>query len=393
VELASWTFVPSGGAVLADWGADVLKIEHPETGDPQRGLVSSGLVPGVEDVNYLVEQPNRGKRSVAIDVRHPEGRELLYRLIETADVFLTNLLPDSCKRLGVDVDSIRAHNPQIIYVRGHGQGVRGPDAGKGGFDSSAYWARSGIADSLAKVDGEFPPLQRPAFGDVIGGQTLAGGIAAALFRRERHGTTSVLDVSLLGLGLWNLSFDVVASRLIGERVPKFVREELPNPLTAPYRTADDRFVWLVFLQSDRHWPEFCAAVERPDLLDDPRFDNAISRFQNRAECNIELGKHFATQPLEHWQARLADIEGVWAVVQTALEVADDPQVVANGYMPELTDAKGTTFRLVANPVQFDEQPPVLSPAPEHGAHTDEVLLELGYDWDRIIELKQANAIL
>ena len=147
------------------------------------------------------------------------------------------------------------------------------------------------------------------------------------------------------------------------------------------------------LQSDRFWPEFCAAIERPDLLDDPRYADAMSRYQNRVECIAELGRVFETQPLAHWRARLADIEGVWAPVQTAGEVSKDPQVIANGYMPEVTSVDGSRFQLVANPVQFDERPPDLTPAPEHGAHTDEVLLELGYDMDRILELKQANAIL
>jgi crotonobetainyl-CoA:carnitine CoA-transferase CaiB-like acyl-CoA transferase len=187
VELAAWTFVPAAGAVLADWGADVIKVEHPETGDPQRGLVSSGIVAGAGGVNHFVEQPNRGKRSIGLDTSTAEGLELLMRLIEGADVFLTNLLPDSRQRMGIDLEQIRARNPKIIYARGHGYGTRGEMANRGGFDLAAYWARGGIGEAYSTGDGSYPPLQRPAFGDVYGGLAIAAGIAGALVKRERTG--------------------------------------------------------------------------------------------------------------------------------------------------------------------------------------------------------------
>ena len=204
VEVAAWTFVPISGAVLAEWGADVIKIEHPQSGDPQRGLVSSGLVPGAGGVNFMFEIPNRGKRSVALDLSTDGGRELLYKLVETADVFVTNYLPDVRARLGIDVDDIRARNPNVIYVRGSGQGAHGPEAGRGGFDGATFWARSGCAMAFKDPKAEWPVDQRPAFGDVLGGLTIAGGIAAAIARRERTGEPSVVDVSLLGMGLWSL---------------------------------------------------------------------------------------------------------------------------------------------------------------------------------------------
>ncbi|PPJ21618.1 formyl-CoA transferase [Nocardia nova] len=393
VELAAWTFVPSAGAVLADWGADVIKIEHPETGDPQRGLVNSGMVASGGGVNHFIEQPNRGKRSIGLDVANPQGREVLYQLLEKADVFATNLLPDSQRRLGIDLESVRARNPKIIYARGHGYGSRGPEAERGGFDLAAYWARGGIGDALAAGDGSYPPVQRPAFGDVVGGFAIASGIVGALYKRERTGEPSVVDVSLLGTAIWQLGPDVVGAGATGAVIPKFDLEEMPNPLAGLYRTQDNRFIALVLLQADRFWGELCKRIDRSDLISDERFSDAKVRFVNRRECVAELRRTFESQPLEHWRGRLEGFDGVWDVFQSALEIHDDPQVAANGYLPKVTDAHGNTFALAANPVQFDGRPPTLSPAPGHGEHTDEILQELGLDWDRIIELKTDSAVL
>ena len=216
LEVASWTFVPAAGAVLSDWGADVLKIEHPDTGDPQRGLITSGLLPGGPNaVNFIMEQPNRGKRSVAIDIHTDGGRELLYRLAETSDVFLTSFRKDACVRLKIDIDDIRARNPNIIYARGSGQGVNGPEAERGGYDGASYFARGGVADALTPPGSEWPIAPTAAFGDLPGGMTIAGGIAAALLRRERTGVASVVDVSLLGMAMWTMSPGIIASKLYG----------------------------------------------------------------------------------------------------------------------------------------------------------------------------------
>jgi crotonobetainyl-CoA:carnitine CoA-transferase CaiB-like acyl-CoA transferase len=394
VEVASWTFVPISGAVLAEWGADVIKVEHPESGDPQRGLISSGLIPGGDGVNFMFEIPNRGKRSVGLDISTDEGRELLYRLVETADVFVTNYLPDVRKRLGIDVDEIRARNPKVIYVRGTGQGTRGPDAERGGFDGASYWARAGLAMTFKEPAAEWPVDQRPAFGDVMGGLTIAGGITAALLRRERTGTPSIVDVSLLSMGLWTLAPDVTMAKVLENvEIPAFNRDSLPNPLVGTYPTKDGRFIILVLLQADRYWPDLCAHLERPDLLEDPRFKDAATRYEHRAECIQVLREVFRTKTYDEWCERLQTLEGVWAPVQTALEVHDDPQAIANGYLERITASSGAEFALPANPVQFDETPPSVGHAPDHGEHTDEVLLELGLTYDEIIEHKVTGAVL
>ena len=238
LEVASWTFVPAAGAVLADWGADVIKVEHPVTGDPQRGLIAMGLIPGGDSaVNYIIEQPNRGKRSIGLDITTDHGRELLYRLARESDVFLTSFLPEVRQRLQIDVEHIQAVNPRIVYARGTGQGPKGPDAGKGGYDGAIYWGRGGVAEALTPECSEFPIGGRAAFGDLAGAVAIAGGITAALLKRERTGEAPVVDVSLLGFAMWQLSPDIVASGLYGgDPMPKFDHFSSPNPLVGAYKT-------------------------------------------------------------------------------------------------------------------------------------------------------------
>ena len=373
----------------------MVKVEHPVTGDPQRGLITSGLLPvGKGGFNFMWEQPNRGKRSIGIDIAAPGGRELLYRLAETSDVFLTSFLPDARRRLEIDVEHIRARNPNIIYVRGSGQGARGPDAEKGGYDGAAFWARGGLAAAFtgSVPDAEQPVGQRPAFGDGIGGLTIAGGIAAALFRRERTGKPSVLDISLLGTACWVLSPDITSSPFL-PKFPTFNRKLAPNPLVNQYRTKDDRWLIVIMLQPDRFWADFCRHLDRPDLIDDPRFAEGTKRFENREACVDELDRVFASRTLDEWREKLETMEGVWAPMQTPREIHEDRQVIANGYLPEVEGSDGSRFKLAQSPVQFDEVAPELKSAPEHGQHTEEVLLELGISWDEIAEYKQAKAIL
>ncbi|HVB92955.1 MAG TPA: CoA transferase [Acidimicrobiales bacterium] len=395
VEVAGWTYVPIAGTVLAEWGADVLKIEHPETGDPQRGLVNSGLVPtGPGGVNHMIELPNRGKRSVGLNLKTEEGYALLLKLVETADVFLTNFRPQARAKLKIDVEDLRAVNPNLIYVRGSANGQRGPESERGGYDNSNFWGRGGSADILT-APGEYPISQPgPGYGDVIGGLTIAGGISAALFHRERTGEAVTVDNSLLANGVWATGATVLAAGLFGfSRMPRGDRTMMPNPLVNNYKTKDDRFMSLIMLESDRFWADLVTKIGHPELADDPRFVDSVARAQNCQECCVTLDGIFATRTLEEWKPIMNEVDGVWAPVQTAAELLVDPQVVANGYIREVTSTGGTTFRMVASPLQFDEQPPDLTRAPDHGEHTDEVLEELGLEMDAILDLKLKGAVL
>jgi crotonobetainyl-CoA:carnitine CoA-transferase CaiB-like acyl-CoA transferase len=241
---------------------------------------------------------------------------------------------------------------------------------------------------------EWPVDQRPAFGDVLGGLTIAGGIAAAIARRERTGTPSIVDVSLLNLGLWSLAPEVTSAKLYEDvEIPTFDRDSVPNPLVGTYPTKDGRFVTIVLLQADRFWPDLCAHLDRPDLVDDPRFKDGMARFENRRECIQVLREIFRTRTYDEWRERLQSLQGVWAPLQTPLEVHDDPQVEANGYLEPITASSGGEFVLPANPVQFDETSPAVRGAPDHGEHTDEVLLELGLPYEEILEHKINGAVL
>ncbi|HZJ27710.1 MAG TPA: CoA transferase [Acidimicrobiia bacterium] len=396
LEVAFWTFVPAAGAILADWGADVLKVEHPETGDPQRGLATLGVMPGAsgDGADFMIQFPNRGKRSIGIDLHTDEGRELIYRLAKTADVFLTNFLPDARTRMQIDVEHIRAANPNIIYVRGHGQGAKGPDATKGGYDGASFWARGGMGDTLRPADSDLPAGMRPAIGDVMGGLAIAAGISAALYQRERTGHAAVVDTSLLNTAMWQLQPDVVMSGVLGlDDIPRFANNTAANPLVGNYRTGDGRWIFLNMMESDRFWSDFCTHLGRTDLIDDERYRDAKVRADNRKACVAEITDTFASKSFAEWRDALETMEGVWAPVQKVPELYDDKQVIANGYLCPVTDAQGNDLSLVGAPVQFDEQPHQLTAAPEHGEHTDELMLELGYSWDEIIELKTSGAIL
>jgi len=391
LEVAQFWMVPSGGAILADLGAEVLKIEHPVVGDGARGVITYGGFPQ-GSLNFMWEQPNRGKRSVGLDLRNPAGLEVLYRLAETSDVLLTNYLAAARAKLKIDVEDIRTVNPDIVYVRGSGQGSHGPEANAAAYDSTAFWARSSVADRLTPPGYHEPIQQRPAFGDGTTGIAVAAAVMGALLVRARTGRAPVADVSLLSAGLWVMSPDLCAAALHEAGLTRSSRLTAANPLVNSYRTSDGRWILLSLLQADLHWKDLCRVIDRPDLVDDPRFSEMSVRNQHAAECRQLLEEVFAQRSLAEWQERLADFSGPWQTMQTPHEVLEDPQVLANGYIPEVVYDDGRRTRLVAAPIQFDEQPPELSPAPELGQHTEEILLELGYDWDVLGRLKASGAI-
>lgn len=391
IEVAAWTFVPGAGAIMADLGADVIKVEPP-TGDPQRGLINALNADGSAP-NPFLQVPNRGKRSITVDLTSPAGAETLLRLAETADVFLTSYLPKVRTKLGIDVEDLQARNPRLIYVRGSGWGSAGAKAETGGFDAAAAWSAAGIQYKLTAPDAVAPAAQPAAFFDLQGSSAIAGAVAMALFKRERTGDGSVVDVSLLNTGMWVMGPDLAASAAGAGELPRQNRLDAPNPIVNSYRTSDGRWMNMVCLQSDRFWPELCELIGRPELSDDDRFKDAAARFVNRADCVAELDKTFGSRTLDEWRHALSGFGGVWSAATTFEEVCESQQVADNGYLPTVTGTDGRPFRLVAPPYQFDGAPNVpAGPAPELGQHTEEVLLEGGWSWDEISALRDGGSL-
>ena len=395
IEVAAWMFVPAAGAVLADLGADVIKIEHPEKGDPQRAWIAPGQDRAKLNKNLMMELGNRGKRSVAIDLSREEGRELLYQLVETADVFLTNSLPSVRQKLGIDVEQIQARNPRILYMRGSGFGPKGPDAASPAYDGNTYWARAATAHALKPAGDVWPLAGTQAFGDLWGSLTIAASILGGLYHRERTGESPVMDVSLLSVGMWGMSPGITATAMYGmDDMPRLRREDSPNPISGYFQSSDGRFVSLSMLQSDRYFRPLCAALDVPELAEDPRFLDSKARAQNRQACRAALDEVFARYTLAELADRLSSQPGPWGTVQTQPELHDDAQALANGYFSDVSDPEGNHWRVVPTPIQYGEQAVgELRPCPAHGEHTDEVLGELGLDWDTILAHKVSGVIL
>jgi crotonobetainyl-CoA:carnitine CoA-transferase CaiB-like acyl-CoA transferase len=392
VELAQWVFVPVAGALLADWGADVIHIE-PTEGDPYRGLATQGIGTERGGVNLSLALANRGKRSVALNIRSDAGMGVVHRMLERADVFLTNMRPGALARAGLDAETVTARYPTLIYARGSGYGPEGPDADQAGYDATAFWSRGGLAHVLTPPERDYPIMQRGAMGDRNGAMALAFGVASALLRRTRTGQGGVVDVSLLATAMWTLSSDILAA--LGGEEPRAAsgRGPLVNPVTGNYRTKDGRHIQLMFLQADRYWPDFCRLIGREDLLADPRFADLRSRRDNAAACVEELDREFAKRSFAEWKELLRRLDAPWAPIQSVPELVGDPQVVANGYIGDVVVDGETAYRLPAVPVQFDGCPPELRRAPEHGEDTEAVLEELGLEWDEIMALKEAGVVL
>jgi crotonobetainyl-CoA:carnitine CoA-transferase CaiB-like acyl-CoA transferase len=342
------------------------------------------------DPNPNIEHANRGKRSIGLDMARPEGLDVLYSLTRTADVFLTSFLPESRRKLRIDVDDIKAVNPRIVYARGSALGPRGTESERGGYDMTAFWARASTAVSITPPGFEGLVSPPPAYGDTISGTNLAGGIAAALLRRERTGEASIVDVSLLGSGLWSLGHAIAVSLHLNRpwsAPPMGAHGSPTNPLSGLYLTADGHYLSLVMLQPGKFWADVCHHIDRPDLAADPRFATAEQIAAHTEEAVKLLREVFATRTLAEWSQRFATLAGPWAPVQNTLQLREDGQVQANEYLRPAGE-----LQLVASPVQFDVAAPDLSAAPQFAAQTEEILLELGLDWEQILSLKSAGAV-
>lgn len=389
LELAQYVFVPGAGVLLADQGAEVIKIESTGTGDPYRTLkVGDGREVGT--TNLAMEQNNRGKKSVALDLKSAEGREAFLKLVETADVFLTSLRPKALRSLRLDVADLKARNPKLIYARGNGLGFKGAEADKPGFDASSFWARGGMSYAFT-LPGNKPTPPRPAFGDHSGSMGLAFGIASALFKRAMTGEAPVVETSLLSTAAWMLSSDITYSQVTGYTLHpeggwKF-------PLMGVYATRDGRRIQLMLLDPRPHWGSFCKLVGLEELIDDPRFADNVARMTNGKELVEAIEQKVVAKDWADWQPAFDAWDAPWELIRTIEDVCADPQVHANEMIFPMKVGE-TTVNVVAGPAAFDgrARPEVPTGSPGMGEHTDELLLGAGYSAEQLAELKSSGFV-
>lgn len=390
VELGVWIAGPAAGGFMADWGADVVKIEPPGRGDPAR--IFRHMLGGDMPTNAIFEMDNRAKKSIALDLRQPAGLAVAMELLAEADVFITNVRQDALVRLGLDWASIEEQFPRLIYCHITGYGLEGPDVNRPAYDVAAFWSRAGIA-SLLSDEGQPPPFQRGGMGDHNAGMAGAAAISAALFEREKSGKGQHVSTSLFREGMYTISFDLNAMLMWGLPVGLGNRTTAGNPAMNNYQAGDGRRFWVTGLEGDRHWPPLARVLGKPEWLEDERFNNPRGRRDNAPELIAMIDEIFLTRPLDEWAELFAEEpDFFWAPINTMEDLLADEQAWASGGFIDVPDGAGTAA-MVATPVDFGRtawEPRAM--APDLGEHTTEVLEALGRTPDEIAALRDTGII-
>jgi crotonobetainyl-CoA:carnitine CoA-transferase CaiB-like acyl-CoA transferase len=366
IEMGVWVAGPAATGLMADWGADVIKVEPP-AGDPQR-FVFGAL--GVADQKGVppFEIDNRGKRSVVLDLRNEDGLQKMFALLEDADVFVSNVRPAGLVRMGLDPDSLTKRFPRLIYGQLTGYGTTGPDVDKAGYDIGAFWSRTGLAHTTVAPD-ELPPAIRSGQGDHTTGLSMAAGVMAALFDRERTGKGRVVSTSLLRTGIYTLGWDVGVFLRFGKRQSTKSSRKNPAPQMNCYRCSDGRAFWLLGMEADRHFPGLLKAIGREELAQVENFKNARARSIHAGEFIAVLDEHFATQDYAHWTAKFDENDVWWAPLNSIPDAVADPQVIASGAFVDMTPQPDEApYRAVNSPVDFSGYSPTYGPVPNLGEH-------------------------
>jgi CoA:oxalate CoA-transferase len=390
VDMTIWQQGPYSTAMLADLGADVIHIEGPTSPDVGRNF---GGGPAENGLNPYFQSHNRGKRSLVIDLKDERGRAAFHKLVETADVFVSNMRRSALKRLGADYETLSQVNPQLIHARASGYGPKGPDADLGAMDILGQ-ARGGIMMANGEADGR-PRNVGAAIADHVGAITLGFGIMSALVHRLRTGEGQQIDSSLLGSQMCIQSFAITGVLFNGNRplVRRSKDRMEARPTWNTYKGSDGK--WFASgSANDSTWPNFCAALERPDWLTDSRYSEMSVRNRNGRELITELDQIFATQPAAHWVKRLSEAGALACTVNEYHDLLDDPQTTANEYITEVERDDGLPpVKMVGAPVTFSKTPAKIRRlAPEFDQHTEEILLELGYTWEEMESLRRAGVI-
>jgi crotonobetainyl-CoA:carnitine CoA-transferase CaiB-like acyl-CoA transferase len=393
IDLTQWGAASMAASLLSQWGADVIHIEHPVRGDGARGIQAGVGVAVCQQhrVNYMWELTNLNKKSLAVDIGQKEGREIIYRLAAKCDVFLSNLRNRETAKFEMDYDTIKKRNPKIIYANLTGFGPGGPDSDLPGWDSLAYFARSGVTYMLSRPE-ESPIFTRPAMGDYATGMTCACGIVVALLAREKQGIGQAVYTSLFRNGVWS-GLDIQGALMTHKDAEIPVRESAANPLVNYYRTQDNRWIALTHLQSDTYWHDFCQAMELEELEYDPRFDSFTTRAENNIALVAMIDDAFSKRTSLEWKERLTEFGLAFGLVQKPSEAINDIQARANDFFVQFDHPSYGPIEFVAAPIKFSETPGTFrTPAPELGQHNEEILLDLGCSWDDISHLRDNNVI-
>lgn len=395
IEMGHFLLVPTATAMLADWGADVIKVENFKMGGDAVRFATpiEGVMPPTNlSISMWFHYFNRNKKSVGIDLKSEKGKEILYKLIETADVFATNFDAAAIEKQKLDYQTLKKINPKLIYCQANGYGMKGPDKYKPGFDYAAWWARSGMMDRISTEDDPRP--QRAGLGDNQVAPCIAGAIAAALYCREKTGIGQKVDVNLYHFAVFGAAFDIGAALNVGVNIPRTDRKRVTNALWNVYKTKDNKWIMFVMPQTDLFWDRFCRAIGKPEWEKDPRFDTHMKRISQNMFLIPELDKIVASKTAMEWEAIAQKHDVVLGRVQTPLEVANDPQAWENGFFEEVEEASGAKFKIIHNPVNFSETPnSIRSLAPQLGQHTEEVLMDIGYSWEELSKMKEQKVII
>ncbi len=380
---------PVATAMLADMGAEVIKIEDRRGGDSGRYMTA--MMGAKVAQNFYFENNNRSKRSLRVDLKKEEGREVIYKLLETYDVFVTNFREEAVRRLGMDYASLSARCPSLVYAVAYGFGKEGPDSGKPALDLAAQ-ARGGIWSISGEPD-QPPPRIGAGMADQVGAGILAYGIMLALFSRERTGKGQEVNTSLLGSQAWLGSLSLQAYLFYGRTAAPVARDKSGNPLWSIYRCRDGKWLCLAMLGSDPYWHAFCAAAQIEELEKDPKFETHVTRTQNAVALIEILDEKFGSQDRQYWEERFSSTDLIWAPANDYAEVAADPQMMANNYIVEVDHPTHGQVKMVGSPVRLSKTPgQITRPAPEYGQHTEEILLELGYSWDDISRMNEEEVV-
>ena len=395
IQMGHVVAIPCAGSMLADWGADVIKLE-PLNGEIARASAKSYGVSRELDlnghvVNWVFELHNRGQRGIALDLKTRQGQDIFHNLIKESDIFISNYEVSALKSLALDYGSLSRVNPKIIYGIITGYGLEGPDKNERGYDVTAAWARSGGQYQSADPNAP-PPPQRFGVMDKTTAAHLVAGLLAAVIHRYKTGKGQEIDISLYHTAVWSLSTDIQAA-LVGLPFPRHDHARAQNPLANNYRSKDGIWFLLFNPRVEIAWEDLCAGLGRPDLIKDPRFNSEETRLKNVEALIKELDAVFASKDFAEWEKWFRENNIIYGKVQTPTDVVNDPQARANDFFKAVPYANGSELKLVNTPLNFHQNPASIEgPAPELGQHTEEVLLDLGYDWDDITRFKEEDVI-